>query len=1217
MFLKKFIYVNWGNIPNCEFDFGPVNLLSGGNGSGKTTAADAVQTIMTAAHDNLFHFNPGQDESSQRGRGGKVVRTLASYVLGCDDGAYARPEGCDGYIAAVFYPTPGEDSEPFTAVMGMRAFLETTGQGKNVQKSARLDDLHFYILPDVTVSIDDFVKVEKTHKYIVSLDRIYQALKQTYGPEQAEKYDKKKSYLCRLYGILRGQSDAVSEREAMNAARAFSRFMAYKPIRGIDEFVANEILEYRDLGEAIKTVSSMLKRIHAMENDAKKIRGGLERLANARDVADSYVHQWLDLQVNDYVLTKRHFQESQKTYLEAKHKQQSLREHKQTNEQAIDASERRRDELHSLIVAATARRLGVPELRERDELSRQITQQQKRLSELTPELKIQHKQAQVNQESVAQLLQAINNSTLCDTLPALAEKHFLANAQKISQEKYLPDLHDVLNQDWLDSSFKGSLEKAFVLQESHNTFFRQLFSDIDEKTITGIRDLLSGEREKRKQTQERLNKAMEQKRREVQALEAQQTTYPPFVRMALDAINDGLPKADARVLCDYVDVLDSKWQGAIEGYIGAARFGIIVDDAYEADAISLLRKLNNQGARARIIQGKKAKQDIAKAPTTPANAITDLMKFSHATAEAYLVSSYGNVVCVDSASELKSTRRGLTAEGLGSGNYAMFRCDMSDSDLVFGQGARERALLAKREEFHHLVSEWQAASEHLEEIAKLILFIDKVKLLTYAECLEAMEACQQKINSLHQQLNQLEVSGTTELDNTLQELQQDLAKEQGVFSQLQEKRAEAIADLKLADNICQKLNHEQEQRLLKLEDAEENIRALSSIWTDFDAEACLVSADETLNSTDLLVLENNNKSLHQEIKSALFKLQAAVLAHNQYAQPVDAMAFNLAHHDELNHGTFQEVTRLRRQLDTLYNRDKNHILAARHQEIESMRASFNNAFVTNLCHSIYQSINDGKRILEELNAELEHHRFGADREGFRFDWEWIPEYKEYWQFFKGVIDSPKLEQGENLFTVELNEKMRRVRDKIMTMLLDEDEQKALRELSRISDYRNYRRYEIYKEPEGKAPIPLSQYGTGSGGQLETPAYIIRSAAITSAFRFNEGLSHLRMVLVDEAFSKMDEHRSREVINYLTESLGLQLMFIMPSSKSGPFMDIISNQFIFTKCPTNEMVGELNSRVLLDRQVCDQEKIAKLMENHRRTIRQQATLDFMAEVEMVS
>jgi len=27
MFLKKFIYVNWGNIPLLEFDFGPINLL--------------------------------------------------------------------------------------------------------------------------------------------------------------------------------------------------------------------------------------------------------------------------------------------------------------------------------------------------------------------------------------------------------------------------------------------------------------------------------------------------------------------------------------------------------------------------------------------------------------------------------------------------------------------------------------------------------------------------------------------------------------------------------------------------------------------------------------------------------------------------------------------------------------------------------------------------------------------------------------------------------------------------------------------------------------------------------------------------------------------------------------------------------------------------------------------------------------------------------------
>ena len=124
MYLKRSITVNWGNLPAEELEYGPVNLFSGGNGSGKTTAADALQTLMTAAHDNLFNYNPGQDETTQRGRGGKQVRTLASYILGCDDGAYARPWDSDGYIAGVFHPTKGETAEAFTAVIGVRAHLD-------------------------------------------------------------------------------------------------------------------------------------------------------------------------------------------------------------------------------------------------------------------------------------------------------------------------------------------------------------------------------------------------------------------------------------------------------------------------------------------------------------------------------------------------------------------------------------------------------------------------------------------------------------------------------------------------------------------------------------------------------------------------------------------------------------------------------------------------------------------------------------------------------------------------------------------------------------------------------------------------------------------------------------------------------------------------------------------------------------------------------------
>jgi len=349
-------------------------------------------------------------------------------------------------------------------------------------------------------------------------------------------------------------------------------------------------------------------------------------------------------------------------------------------------------------------------------------------------------------------------------------------------------------------------------------------------------------------------------------------------------------------------------------------------------------------------------------------------------------------------------------------------------------------------------------------------------------------------------------------------------------------------------------------------------------------------------------------SLHRQVAD----LQRAIEHYNEQAQPADqVLADTPAELHSL--AFFRHVGALHQQLDNLHNRLRNNVLLAKQEQLASLRDSFNTTFVSDLCHEIHQAINDGRRTLEQLNKELEHHRFGADRERFQFDWDWLPEYKAYWEFFRELIQMPNLGDGTSLFDDTLSERSAEVRDQLLALLLDGDEQQALRELERISDYRRYRRYDILKHPEGKSAIRLSEYGTGSGGQLETPAYIIRAAAVTSAFRFNEGDSHLRMVIVDEAFMHMDEIRSREVIAYLTETLGLQLIFIMPTSKAGPFLELVSNQFVFSKVPSSQPVGELNTRVLLDRQQLNRERVAELWAQHRRVIRQQGALEFMEDV----
>ena len=1068
MFLKKFIYINWGNIPATEFEFGPINLLSGGNGSGKTTAADAIQTIMTAAHDTLFHYNPGQDEATQRGRG-KNVRTLASYVLGCDDGSYARPNGAVGYLAAVFYPTQGESGDPFTAIIGVSATVDRAG-GAPV---ARQNDIQFFIVAGEELSQNDFLlDLDDSHQEVIPLGKLTKNLARRINPNSVEKYDTKKQYLRRLYGALRGRNDAVPEREAMNAARTFSRFMAYKPVKSINGFVANEILEAKDMGDAIRSVSDLM-------------------LSGTRDSAGRYIDQWIDYNVLEYTAARSRYLNDQKNYLNAKEIQQQIRESLTKTQKERDVAQDRRKQVREQLISMEARRQGIDALQDKDAAEQAINDGKAKLQQQAIPLLEQDQMLQASLRATELLYGALQKTNVAAEIPSLGSKRIAEQAREVLaiKDNGAVDFRKLLGKDWIDlSPLEAHLDDARAQQSLVNSW-RDRFHDTElESSGVSLRDQIARVADRRDQKLQQAKHRMVQKQNEISALEARQATYPGYVRQALEAIMRECPQAEPRVLADYVEVTDPDWQSAIEGYIGGARFSILVESAFEAEAAHILRQIPG-GSRARVIQGEKAKKDSERMKI-PANSIIHLMDFEHATARYYLEASYGTVEQVADIQALRMTRRGVTKEGLGSGAYSIYRCDLEDADLVFGLGARERALAAKRSEVNMLEDVANEANYQLRQAQQLLDAVNLLRHVTFADQMQSM------------------------LDTQYQ--------------------------MQQAEN----------------------------------------------------------------------SLQGNITEHNQTCQTIDSIVYSPDYRDEHGAKFFTGVCDLQREVERVHNRLKNNILVEKQDKLHQLRESFNNVFVTNLCHSIYQAINDGKRILEDLNKELAHHQFGADRETYWFDWEWVPEYKEYFQFFDEVIKNPSLGDGATLFTADSV----KVRDHLMNMLLDEDEQKAMRELERLSDYRNYRSYEIYKQPANKEPIALSQYGTGSGGQLETPAYIIRSAAITSAFRFNEGDTHLRIVLVDEAFSKMDEARSKEVINYLTESLGLQLLFIMPTSKSGPFMDLVSNQFVFSKVPLTggQKKGELQTRVLVDRQQCNQEKVKELWANHRRTIRHQASLDFMEE-----
>ena len=1209
MYLKRFIYVNWGNLPNGEFDFGPVNLFSGGNGSGKTTAADAIQTVMTAAHENLFQFNPGQDETTQRGRGGKRVRTLASYVLGCDDGSFARVDTSDGYLAAIFHPTQGESADPFSALIAVRAWLDQSGS----QSTARQDDCVFFVLPGIELKLDHLQREDAGGRYVTSLDHLPTLLASEFGKRSVERFDTKKSYLRRLYAALRGKSEQVTEHEAVAAARAFSRFMAYKPVSSINQFVAEEILERRDMGEAIRTVSGQLKTIHAMEREANALVEGIALLDDAAKHAQSYIESWLELTTLDYSIARHDALARHQDYLHSKNEQTRLQQQLSEINSDLESNTQLKAQTHEQRVQLEAQRQGVSALRQKDEYEQQREQGHQQLAELGKELLLQDNQVQNNSGQIRLIHEGLQAPELRAEAPSLTDMDSIALAREALEQGQRADLDlSLLQQQDLTndlSAFEQKLQQTRSAQRVQNRLIAYWNAGDEENPRP--RDQLQSLHSERRRRYENLDEQKRRKRSEIERLQSQQVNYPPYVERALAAIRAQCPQADPRVLCDHIEVSDERWQAAIEGYMGGARFNILVEADYEAEAIRIVRNLPGRDNRARVIQGSLAGKDAARSQLER-NSIVHVLNFSHAVARDFLTASYGSVLRVDSADALRHTRRGITSDGMGSSSYSMFRCDIADADLVFGASARERALRARETELLQVETECHQAAGLMQQSAQLLSAVDALKPVSHADTIHDIISLRRDIARLDALIDSLDLSEHEDLENRLQALKQENARLEATLGELNTEKGKVSEKLERLDQLIKELANRHEQATEQAETCEQAVWDLQAHWPDFDPESQLQQADEEAPNLNRKFALEQRESTEKTLHRAERELDDLIQRHNQQCRPGDAI-YHPGFEGDYDLRLFKHICGVRKDLDRVYNLLKNNILVDKHKELKNLKESFNSTFVTHLCHQIHQAIKDGERQIDLLNRELQHHRFGADRETFRFASEWVPEYRDYARFFDEVMKIPSLGEETQLFTADLSAKSQQVRDELTRLLLEEDEQRAQRELERVADYRHYRRYEIFKEVEGKQPIPLSEYGTGSGGQLETPAYIIRSAAITSAFRFAEGQNHLRMVLVDEAFMHMDEQRSREVIGYLTEALGLQLVFIMPTSKCGPFMDLISNEFIFAKVPSMQPRGQLNTRVLIDRKIGNQEKIGELWAQHRRSIYQQAELDFMDDV----
>lgn len=1196
MKLDSLILVNWGQMHSGTFLMGEMTLFTGATGAGKSTMLDALQTVMTGANKDILSLNPGQDEVLQGQRSKKMVRAIEAYAVGAEFSNFSRKDGAQAYMAAVFRPSAGEEHlKPFTALVGVSARVEGAGDSRQ----AKLESLALVIIDDAVLTHDDFIKDPKTEE-CVAVERIAKHL-QTKHPRLIDFNNKKKDYLCALFGRFRGKS-SVTKEEATSAAKAWVKSIASKRIGDVHELVRDEILEFdaKQLQQDIDSISGLMRQVSNLRQESIRLQSNVTRLTELQSAIAQTCQAHEAHTTQAFFVAKLQLRSDETAIADYQCQIASANEESEETNGKIGAWKCRVQALDEQRIKISARLQGIPVHNQKQELEATLA---KAVAEADAALKTLSDSllaaAQLQRVAKALISWAVPDG--CDDLSESIQR--VAEAYAKTDFTRLATCHErILEVSALEELNIGRLYELVQAFSGVNQGIDAIYD-----TLVGPNQSVSLALASQSTTSGVLKTRADELVHELGGNKARLTqgrvTYPRPTQVALQLLKERFPAANVQVLCDLVEPKSENsdsWQQAIEGYMGGTRFNLVVGVDFERDCVDYLK---SRGVRATVIQGALCLKKESRL-TIETDSIVHELHSENPIARAYLAAQYGGVVKVPDVETLRRVPRGVTKEGVASGAHSMFVCEKVEP--VFGQRARAQAL----ERVERDLERAQADAKRLEDVQE--------KLGEIRASLQRLKQPHFDAGSLREQTNLIEKTRETlsSLDITeVKELQDELASKvkeighfRGSITTAEQRIGTLDEKVRIANKAIGDVTVNKQEHLLEFESQIQRMKRLIEDNPSLAYPVLTATVEQKLQQ-DTESLANARKTLGElalKPSGLLATAREALYDYNSQAKTDERFVQALVPH--LNAQSFEtsyaELVKLSRAVGTMLQGLQGVGLYNNRLELDNAVKSFHDVFTKQFCVEIKTRVDEGIRTLRQLNVELKNLKFGIN--SFSLDWsQWQPEFAEYLDFFEAVALLADSAEPIDLFgETKLSDKHVQIRDRLVKLLLDDNHERATKDLLRIADYRNYRRYDIINETTSGGRVKLSEWATGSGGQLETPAYIVRAAVLTNRLKLFEKGPSLRLLVNDESFARMDDAHARAVLEFMRDKLDLQVLSAMPTQKSNALRNEFNREYSFTRL-TPVANGELDFMTDCDERILKPDKMRELWERQREIAREKA------------
>lgn len=641
-----------------------------------------------------------------------------------------------------------------------------------------------------------------------------------------------------------------------------------------------------------------------------------------------------------------------------------------------------------------------------------------------------------------------------------------------------------------------------------------------------------------------VEKERKEMRRLVEDMKNDRKPYPPNLHKARTALERKLSDAYGRIikvfiLADLFDVRDQEWKNAIEGRMGRLKLSLITEPRYAHDAAVMFREMK-QFEEVDFINTKAIEQSGAKAAE---GSLYEAVETKFPYVDCCLKRYLGGIMKCRSIEELEHVKDGVTPDCYSYSNFIFRHLRKSDYEKYACIGSRVSKVK---------LMEYVSESEKLEaDCMELDRMVTGLKAVRTFECLHNEDAYFVRLSEAGKELDavrkeQEELKQMIHMlrEGKFRELQQ---KQKDLTDKKQEKDKEIEANWEVINTQSARKSRLEGDISSHREDLKEKLEGYV-LNEDIQAEV-----REILKKRSGQAVKNQKRteilSLEEREQEELENLQRA---RNRFNKEYPSLGFNGM--EKTNAGYEKLLHEYQNDYEPKYQSD-----------FEKQCDFIYKSLRENVIATIHGDISAARRYTCEINRLLRKTNFSDSTYQIKIE----PAQNANGQFYE-MLTAPELDSknidnggfdgqisfGEDAFYQKYEQKIKLLTDKFIPIKDGDEKQREQkqREMEQYADYRNYLSFSMYEQvTDDDGNVIRENFvdemaGRDSGGEGQNPKYVALLAGFAMLYMQQSNRdSKIKLVLLDEAFSKMDQERSAVCLKY-ARKMDLQLIVCVPDER---------------------------------------------------------------------